>query len=365
MLQVAEGGMDQIGNMLPRLKELAIQAASSSVGASDRVKINAEGDALISEIDRIANSTKYGSTSLLDGTFGATKDAGTFTLSAAAASKGVYGELTHIYSATGTGAALDTTATMSGAWTLSPTGTNLTLGNGSVSEVLAATTWSATSGTKTLAFANLRITFTTTSASDAMSVKFGIDTAIQIRETGLTNLNVTNASSATFTFSNAAANAVALGNGTITQTISGLTIGESNTLNFDKLGVTFTLDTNYTGDDLNDAKFLVTSTGSGGNTFQIGTKNDSNNKISLTIAGVGASTLNSGLVVGQLDSQSEAQSMLTTVDSAISSLASARGTIGAYTNRLSYASANRAWHLPLRTHRPLNRLFEMWIWRVR
>jgi len=43
------------------------------VGSTERAKINSEGNALISEIDRIANSTKYGSTTLLDGTFGSSK----------------------------------------------------------------------------------------------------------------------------------------------------------------------------------------------------------------------------------------------------------------------------------------------------
>jgi flagellin len=70
LLQVAEGGMDQIGNMLTRLKELATQAASANSGSSEKAKIDAEADQLITEIDRIANSTKYGSTELLNGNFG-------------------------------------------------------------------------------------------------------------------------------------------------------------------------------------------------------------------------------------------------------------------------------------------------------
>ncbi len=51
LVQVAEGGMDQIGNMLTRLKELATQAASANAG-SNLDKINAEGNELIKEIDR-------------------------------------------------------------------------------------------------------------------------------------------------------------------------------------------------------------------------------------------------------------------------------------------------------------------------
>lgn len=78
MLQVAEGAMDQVGNMLTRLKELATQAASSNAG-SNMDKINAEGNELLLEINRIANTTAYAGTTLVDGTFGVT-DSGTGTL---------------------------------------------------------------------------------------------------------------------------------------------------------------------------------------------------------------------------------------------------------------------------------------------
>ena len=60
--------MDQIANMLTRLKELATQAASANAG-SNLGKINAEGDALIDEIDRVATSTEYAG-SKVNGTFG-------------------------------------------------------------------------------------------------------------------------------------------------------------------------------------------------------------------------------------------------------------------------------------------------------
>jgi flagellin len=71
LLQVAEGAFDQIGNMLTRLKELATQAASANA-ASNLDKINAEGNKLIDEIDRIAESTEYAGTKLLNGSFGVT-----------------------------------------------------------------------------------------------------------------------------------------------------------------------------------------------------------------------------------------------------------------------------------------------------
>jgi flagellin len=77
LLQVAGGAMDQIDNMLTRLKELATQAASANAGGTANLnKINNEGNSLIDEIDRIANSTNYSGSNLLDGTFGVSLNAG-------------------------------------------------------------------------------------------------------------------------------------------------------------------------------------------------------------------------------------------------------------------------------------------------
>lgn len=357
MLQVAEGGMEQIGNMLTRLKELATQAASSNVGTSERSKINAEGNALISEIDRIANGTKYGSTSLLDGTFGASKVAGTYTYSSAPDATGVYGALTHVYSAGGAGVtagvfsanfitALDSTIAYSGTWTLAATaaGTTLWLSNGTVTESLtiaAMTTVSA--GEYTYAFANLGITLQMQNISTASTQGvIAENTAIRLSETGLSSLNTAGAASGTYTFAaGTAAGSLTLGNGTVTETVDNITPGTAKDISFAQLGITFSLGAKYTEDDLEAAQFTVTSSGTG-NTFQIGTKNDTNNKVELSISGVTTATLNSGLLVNKLDTQTEAQSMLTTIDSAISALTSGRGTIGASMNRLSYAAANLA-----------------------
>ena len=80
LVQVAEGAMDQISNMLTRLKELATQAASSNVGTSDRAKVNSEANALLLEIDRIVNSTEYSGAKVIDGSFGIGVDTGASTI---------------------------------------------------------------------------------------------------------------------------------------------------------------------------------------------------------------------------------------------------------------------------------------------
>ena len=66
-LQVAEGAANQVETILERLVELATSAASDNTDSSGRAQLDAEAQELISEIGRIANDTKYGATTLIDG----------------------------------------------------------------------------------------------------------------------------------------------------------------------------------------------------------------------------------------------------------------------------------------------------------
>lgn len=67
MVQTAEGGLNEIGNIVVRLRELGIQAASDTVGATERGMLDKEVQQLKSEIQRIASVTTWGTTKLLDG----------------------------------------------------------------------------------------------------------------------------------------------------------------------------------------------------------------------------------------------------------------------------------------------------------
>ena len=71
LLQVADGGLEQLGNMLRRLKELAIQSADGTLNDSNRSGISLEAAALVAEIDRIAETTTFNGVSLI-ATAGAT-----------------------------------------------------------------------------------------------------------------------------------------------------------------------------------------------------------------------------------------------------------------------------------------------------
>ncbi|MFG1500483.1 flagellin [Halobacteriovorax sp. XZX-3] len=67
MVQTAEGAMNETSNILVRLRELSVQAASDTIGDTERGFLDKEYQQLVKEVDRIAESTKYGSIELLNG----------------------------------------------------------------------------------------------------------------------------------------------------------------------------------------------------------------------------------------------------------------------------------------------------------
>lgn len=67
LIQVAEGAMGEVSNMITRFRELAIQASSDTVGEKERGFIQAEVNQLKEEVQRIAESTQFGDKKLLNG----------------------------------------------------------------------------------------------------------------------------------------------------------------------------------------------------------------------------------------------------------------------------------------------------------
>ncbi len=162
LLQVAEGALDQIGNMLTRLKELATQAASDNTSSSNRTKLNSEATQLKNEIDRIADSTDYGGTNLIDGSFnGASAVSSTDTADIAG--------ISDIYD-------FDVTSASSGSYSLTYTAASdlLTVTKGGVSQSITLTKGG------TVNFSTFNISFKLTSAAtlDTVGAAFtGIDTS--------------------------------------------------------------------------------------------------------------------------------------------------------------------------------------------
>lgn len=67
MVQTADGGAEQLHEILTRMRELAVQASNGALGANDYTNLDTEYQANLQEIDRIAAGTKFNGISLLSG----------------------------------------------------------------------------------------------------------------------------------------------------------------------------------------------------------------------------------------------------------------------------------------------------------
>ena len=243
LLQVAEGAFDQISAMLVRMKELSTQAASANAG-SNLDKLNAEGNALIDEIDRIANVTEYAGSQLINGTFGV-------------------------------GVSSSSTVTASGG---------------------VATAQGMVAGE----YYNI-----TASAGAAGAVEVTVTTS----------------------------------DGTWIKEVAVPTADETSQVTFSAFGLTITFNENLTS-TLGNANIIGNPTGNA--TFQVGSENTPDNRISISLGDATSGTNGLNLTKDQLDDASEAQGFLDTINAAINTLNDRRGQIGASQNRLSYAAANLA-----------------------
>lgn len=70
LAQTGEGALSQMGDMLQRIRELAVQANNASNTANDRQSLNGELNQLVSELDRFSLTTQFNGLNLLDGTMG-------------------------------------------------------------------------------------------------------------------------------------------------------------------------------------------------------------------------------------------------------------------------------------------------------
>ena len=254
LIQTAEGSLNEVNATLIRMRELAVQASSSTFSDTDRSSLQAEFGQLVSEIDRISQSTTFNDQVLLTG-------------------------------------------------------------------------------------------FGNSVADDSTAVA-------QSDTTGVTNVAISGAPASTFSFVDSADDGeITLGNGSISQTISVGTILDSGVVatgtqvvaNFDRLGLQVTLAGadvsgaagSYTDGDLSGTE-LVINEGAGGS-FQVGPTADSFNRLELSISDMTATGDELNLSAASVDSLSTAQSAISSVDSAIATVAQERGNLGALQNRLSFS----------------------------
>ena len=81
MVQTADGAIVEVTSMLQRMRELAVQSASGTMGSTDRAALDVEFEALDAEILRISQNTEWNGTKLLDGSLNASA-ASTFQVGA-------------------------------------------------------------------------------------------------------------------------------------------------------------------------------------------------------------------------------------------------------------------------------------------
>ncbi|MCZ6635647.1 MAG: flagellin [bacterium] len=124
LVQTAEGALNETSAMLIRMRELAVQSASSTVNDGNRESIHAEFVQLSNEIDRIASVTSYNNSTLLAGGFGNTVDSATSTALASPTTGVINVQLSS--AAVGNYVFLDT----------SNTDNQITLGNGVVTQTI-------------------------------------------------------------------------------------------------------------------------------------------------------------------------------------------------------------------------------------
>jgi flagellin len=152
MLQIADGAMGMISDILTRMKVLSIQASSANLSSTERGFLDVEFQALMSEIDRIADDTDFNGLQLLDGEVAVTQSAnlgtgdgvaglsaqgidtsGTFTIAYDGTSSFTVSDGTNSYTGTLAADLLDTNGALVRSTTLQLSSTS---GNGSLTVAL-------------------------------------------------------------------------------------------------------------------------------------------------------------------------------------------------------------------------------------
>jgi len=322
MLQIADGGMATIDNILVRMKTLAVQASSGNLSDTERGFLNDEFVQLREEIDRIASSTNFNGIQLLG-------DGGDVALNFNDLASG------------GGGAALVPAA---GFDRFAITDNNY---------------WATDTNDSGVTDNSFQVSINEGTAGQViMTVSATIDGTVNRTQ----SIDVTDYASGGTT---------AIG------------AGENATLNFDELGLTFTVNTNFSAtvsyvesgtagsrDFGSDATFnngaatfdstdnVVTMEADNGQQlqqtvdFQVGAGNTANDRLAIEFTAVDSETLGSGsngaqdsiadLTDNAIDTAANAQNAVEVVSRAIDDLQRARANIGTYQNRLDFAAQNLA-----------------------
>jgi flagellin len=181
MIQTAEGGLDEVQNIMQRVRELAVAASNDTLGSSERQNIAKEVDQLHTEMENIANRTKFNGLGLLTGSLVTSLSSGTGNVGTVLTT----GSNASVSSVDVGGAAASRT------YTFSASGSNVTLSDGTTSQTLAASAINANS-TGTLNFSTLGIKVSVTAAG---ATKTAANVAADLGTAGLTLVTGTSSAS--------------------------------------------------------------------------------------------------------------------------------------------------------------------------
>ncbi|CAM3476113.1 flagellin [Thalassospira profundimaris] len=320
MLQIADGGMATIDNILVRMKTLSVQASSGNLSDTERGFLNDEFVQLREEIDRIASSTNFNGIQLLG-------DGGDVAAN--------FGDL----ASGGGGAALVPAAGFDG-FAITDNNYWATDTNGTVTD--NSFTVDINEGT---------------AGQVIMTVSATVDGDNRVQSIDVTDY--------------------------ATDGTTAIGAGENATLNFDELGLSFSVNTNFSAtvsyvesgtagsrDFGSDATFnngaatfdstanTVTMEADNGQTlqnsieFQVGAGNTANDRLNISLNSVDSDTLGAGALGTQdsllslganaISTAGNAQSAVEVVTRAIDDLQRARAAVGTYQNRLDFAGQNLA-----------------------
>ena len=295
LVSTAEGALTEVHSMLNRMVELADQSANGTYQDDvDRENLQKEISSLSDEIDRISEGTNFNGINLLDGTLGKTTSTPTTMVSMNSMIS-----TTRVTSAAGSAIASDTTVKITVNSSVNTT-LNVTLTNDD-----------GTAETKTV------------DLTSAIKITNGTSSGKTVAEADAADTGSTRADGSLLAGETATIDLTSVGLGTINVT------AESDT----------TLDTIATAlTTAISGKGSGTGTGGSGLKLQIGDTADSFNQLSVSIGSMSSESLGIGSI--DISTQSGAESAIDKIKTAINTVSSTRGDLGALQNRLEHTINN-------------------------
>ena len=374
LVQTAEGALKSAGEILQRMRELAVQSASdTNEDTIDRGALQAEFEQLQAELDEIGEDTTFNNQNLLDGSLSASNkyvssnditglnsmcvgqtDAGTYTVAvtevaavtAGVTTAGVAAGVTITDASSSAIAFTDVTIAKTAAYndntyTLQVTGTD----TGSMTFSLVDSEGTTVATDENVDCSALE------AASGTVEISFTDYGTFQLAETsttaGLTASDIASESGTTIVFDDTGVDEVVTEAKAAyaTLSINGETAeihsGDTSAV-FASQGISFTFDAISDDDVANAATYFtggdIVVNSSSGNTLTVQTGANSGDSLDISISGCSADTL--GVSLLDISSQDSASSSINVVDKAINSVSSQRAYLGAVQNRLDYKIDN-------------------------